>query len=224
MSKEKIHLSVPQSDGVIQSPDGSIQYYTSTPIKNKNNPYLYKSIVDDIESNIDSVDTYRPIECDGEIILILESNLDRAINLEYNASIVRLLCSLEFCMNLLVAFSTPYLAMSSIVVSLISLSGYYATYTYSRLGLLCYVVYQYIQTFGKITFLSLYIASAVSNEFKKQLNKNSIIIFYPTSGHIFILSLLTLGQIYITAYIQHFYYLLPNGRRHPGFRQSAFFH
>ena len=50
-----------------------LQYYTSTPIKNKNNPYLYQNVLPDVESNDNSRGNYREVECNGETILISRS-------------------------------------------------------------------------------------------------------------------------------------------------------
>ena len=230
MSGEKVQIEPPSFNGVVQSPDGSMQYYTATPIKNKYNPYLYQNVLPDIESNTNSNsndnsnDNYREVECNGETILILSRDLERAIRLEQKASLVRFLCLVDFFMNFLVSLSTPYIGLSSVIASLIALSGYYSTYTYSRLGLVAYLVYQYMQCIGRATLLCLFIAAAVSSEFKEKINNNSVIIFDPTSGNIVIVSLMTLGQIYITGFVQHFYNLLPSGRIRPRIRISSFTH
>lgn len=212
MSSDKVQLDPPPSTGVVESPDGSIQYYTSTPITNKNNQYLYQNIIPDIESNDNSSCIYREIECNGEIIVISENDLNRAIKLEWNATIVRFLCLLDFFMNMLAIFSTYYIPMSSIIIALISITGYYSTYTYSRLGLVSYLVYQYMQCISKSMFLGIYIAAIASSEFEKQLKNNAVIIFNPTPGNIVLISLMTLGQVYITYFIQEFYNSLPTGR------------
>ena len=71
---------------------------------------------------------------------------------------VRFLCLLDFFMNFFVSLSTPYIGLSNVIASLIALSGYYSTYTYSRLGLIAYLVYQYMQCVGKLLLLSIFIA------------------------------------------------------------------
>ena len=55
--------------GVVQSPDGELQYYT-TEINNKHNPYLHRSPLDE-ENGIE----YLEVECNREIILISASRL-----------------------------------------------------------------------------------------------------------------------------------------------------
>ena len=212
MSGEKVQLDPLSSDGVVQSPDGSMQYYTSNPIKNKHNPYLYQNVLPDIEANDTSNCNYREVQFNGETILISESDLTRAIKLEWNATIVRFLCLLDFCINLFAAFSTYYIPMTSVIIAIISITGYHSTYTYSRFGLVSYLVYRYISAKLYIIFLGIYIAAAASSEFNEQLKNNSVIIINPTSGNIVIISLMTLGQIYITGFIQRFYNLLPHGR------------
>ena len=91
-------------------------------------------------------------------------------------------------------------------------SGYFSTFTYNKSGLISYLVYQYIQSIGKITILVIYIVTAISPEYRNVLKNNNIFYIIPTPGNIVVISFATLAQIYITYFIQHFYNLMPKGR------------
>jgi len=214
MSGDKVQIEEPPSNGVIQSPDGEIQYYTKS-IKNKNNPYLKQYVLHDEESNTNSNfnSDYSEIECNGEIIIISTNNLNRAINLECKANIVRFLCLIDFFINFFASMTTYYMTTTSIIVASISICGYYSTFIYSRVGLISYLIYQYMQSIGKITVLSIYIAAAISSEFRENLKNNKVLSIVPTPEKIVILTCITLAQIYITGFVQHFYNLMPQPRR-----------
>lgn len=218
ISGEKREINLPESSGVIQSPDGTIQYYCPEDLKNKYNPYLQVSSNNDLENN----SNYIPIVCNGETILILQQDLNKAITLENKASLVRLICLIDFLMNFYISLSIPYSNLSTLIASLISLSGYYSTYTYSKLGLICYLFYQYMLSISRIGLLTFFIIIGTSNEFKEKIKNNSIIIFDPNSGNILILSLMTLAQLYITYFIQRFYNLLPNTNSSGNIRYATF--
>ena len=226
MSEETVQPSVPPLEGVVQSPDGSMQYYRATSIKNKHNPYLYQTVLTDVESNTNSSDNYVEVECNGETILILESDFNRAVKLEWNANMVRCICMLDFIINLFVALGTYYTEISRIILyilALISITGYCSTFTYSRSGLILYLVYQYMQSFNKIVLSGVYLAAS-SNKFKEQLENYKIVYLNITPENIILLLIATLGQIYITCFVQRFYNLLPTRRARPRARPSTFAH
>lgn len=191
--------SVQQLHSVVESPDGEIQYCKPISI-NKNNPYRNVPL-DNLSQNNTQV------ECDGNIIYIPTNVLDSAIKLQYKAQLVRLLCLIDFTMNLIVSLSTYYGAFFSMIISVISITGYYSTFTYSRSGLISYLVYQYLQTITKIITLIFYIllANGINPTI---IEKNNIILSYSIDNTI-ILSLYVITQIYINYFVQQFYNLLP---------------
>ena len=191
--------SVQQLHSVVESPDGEIQYCKPISI-NKNNPYRNVPI-DNLSQNNTQV------ECDGNTIYIPTNVLDSAIKLQYKAQLVRLLCLIDFIMNLIVSLSTYYGAFFSMIISVISITGYYSTFTYSRSGLISYLVYQYLQTITKIITLIFYIllANGINPTI---IEKNNIILSYSIDNTI-ILSLYVITQIYINYFVQQFYNLLP---------------
>lgn len=191
--------SVQQLHSVVESPDGEIQYCKPISI-NKNNPYRNVPL-DNLSQNNTQV------ECDGNTIYIPTNVLDSAIKLQYKAQLVRLLCLIDFTMNLIVSLSTYYGALFSMIISVISITGYYSTFTYSRSGLISYLVYQYLQTITKIITLIFYIllANGINPTI---IEKNNIILSYSIDNTI-ILSLYVITQIYINYFVQQFYNLLP---------------
>lgn len=195
-----------QTDGVIQSPDGEIHYYSQ--IKNKHNPYIQNLPLDE-ESNIE----YIEIMCNGDTMLISVTDINNAIKLECKASVVRFLCLFDFIINIFISFSTYYMSLFSPFIAGISLLGYYSTITYNRKGLVLYLIYQYIQSISKIVLLTIYSVAATSPEFKQILEDEHIKILDPTITNILLFSLATLGQMYITYFIQDFYNVLPDYRR-----------
>lgn len=191
--------SVQQLHSVVESPDGEIQYCKPISI-NKNNPYRNVPL-DNLSQNNTQV------ECDGNTIYIPTNVLDSAIKLQYKAQLVRLLCLIDFTMNLIVSLSTYYGAFFSMIISVISITGYYSTFTYSKSGLISYLVYQYLQTITKIITLIFYIllANGINPTI---IEKNNIILSYSIDNTI-ILSLYVITQIYINYFVQQFYNLLP---------------
>lgn len=191
--------SVQQLHSVVESPDGEIQYCKPISI-NKNNPYQNVPL-DNLSQNNTQV------ECDGNTIYIPTNVLDSTIKLQYKAQLVRLLCLIDFTMNLIVSLSTYYGAFFSMIISVISITGYYSTFTYSRSGLISYLVYQYLQTITKIITLIFYIllANGINPTI---IEKNNIILSYSIDNTI-ILSLYVITQIYINYFVQQFYNFLP---------------
>lgn len=200
MSETKIHIPKLVS-GVVQSPNGDIQYYTTTQIKNKHNPYLHKSILQDE----DQLQEYRDVESNGERITILAEDINKALQLECNALVVRFMCLVDFIINIFFIINSYYIL--GFFVALISMSGYCSTITYNRQGLIGYLIYQYIQSISKLAFATLYIISLASHKYRFiiQLEKEYLIILNPTTQTIILLSLSSFIQIYITYFIQRFY-------------------
>jgi hypothetical protein len=201
MSEKQIHISKPLS-GIVQSPNGDIQYYTTTTqLKNKHNPYLHKSILQDEELGQD----YREIELNGDRITILAEDITNALQIECNALVVRFMCLFDFIINIFFIINSYYIL--GFFVALISMSGYFSTITYNRQGLIGYLIYQYIQSISKLALTTLYIISFASHKYRFviQLEKEYLIILNPTTQNIILLSLSSFAQIYITYFIQRFY-------------------
>jgi len=203
MSRENVQ-NMETSCGVVQSPNGEIQYYTTPTIKNKHNPYLQKSILQDEESGV---------ECNGDRIIILAQDIDRALQLEYNAMVIRFICLLDFIINVFFIFNTYY--VTGFFIAIISMCGYFSTITYNRRGLIGYLIYKYLQSIGKLTLLTMYITAATSHQFRITLQKENIQILNPTPKNIIILSGISLGQIYFTYFVQRFYNRLKGIRGYP---------
>jgi len=202
MRSELSHVIIPPSQHTaVELPDGEIQYCKPVSI-NRNNPYLSQPL------NDDNGQDYQEVECNGEIITIHRTALANALNLQCKAYLVRVLCFLDFTMNLFISLSTYYGSIYCTIVAIISLVGYYSTFTFSRKGLITYLLYQYVQTLCKFIVLGLYIA-LISGWNPPELKNNKYLIIDVTPKYAVVLSLSVVGQVYINYFIQHFYNLLP---------------
>ena len=143
VSETAYTIAPPSHHAAVELPNGEIQYCKPVSI-NRNNPYLAQPI------NGDNTPDYREIECNGETITIHVNNLTYALNLQCKAQVVRFLCLVDFVMNIFIAMSTYYGSLYSMIIACISLVGYYSTFTFSRKGLITYLLYQYIQTLCKL--------------------------------------------------------------------------
>lgn len=186
--------------GVVQLPNGELQYF-ATEIKDRNNPYLQHQI--DEENGIE----YSEIECNGERMIIPSANIQYAIALEWRASTIRLLCLLDMFLNTAIGFTRDWEALYSIFCISVALSGYISTITYSRSGLLFYLIYQYIQTVSKVTITTYYIGFSTTQYLyrKDRIERTNNFSF----EIITLLLITTLGQIYINYFVQAFYNMLP---------------
>ena len=182
---------------VLTSPGGELHYCKPIPI-NRYNPYLTNYHPG---NNVEDA-TYRDIECNGEIISIPAEEVERALVLHWRASLVRLLCLIDFAVNIVWTIHSYYGAIYSLWIAFFSLVGFYSTFVYSRGGLLGYLLYQYLQSIAKIMILSLYISAYTSQ-------KSYIFSTPPVLVDIIMASAIMLGQLYITYFIQSFYNLLP---------------
>ena len=201
MDKDKVIIGEPVS-GIVQSPDGDVQYFSTPEIKNKYNPYLHTTTLRDEESGQE----YIEIACNGERINILVNNIEKAVRLEYNAIGVRILCLIDFIINIHIIVNTHY-AMG-FFIALISISGYFSTITYNRAGLIAYLSYQYIQSIYKIGLFILSIIAASLPAFRIELQKENLRVLNLTPQNLILLSILSCGQLYITYYVHCFYKML----------------
>ena len=171
---------------VIESPDGKIQYCK---------PILISAI--EYNQNND----------------IIKKDCNRySINLEYQTHLVRLLCLCDLITGILISYyNIPF----SILISIISLNGFFSTYTYNQSGLFSYLIFQYIQTIYKIMCLLCYIEFNSLNIENNSINNNSIInsininndtiLLSDFINNTIILSMYVFSQIYITYFIQYYY-------------------
>ena len=151
--------------GVIQSPNGEIQYYTKS-IDNKHNPYVNKSIKEnkdpdfksDSNSNLnDSNVEYAEVACNGTIVIMPISDINNALLLERKAIIVRYFCLFDLVINIYISLSCYYASLFSTLIATISLMGYTSTITYNKKGLILYLMYHYLQSISKIAIFTMYI-------------------------------------------------------------------
>ena len=170
---------------VIESPDGEIQYCQPISI-NKNNPYLQYQ-------NNQYSNNFREIETDGRIVSISTETARYAINLQNKAGIVRFLCLLDFFINFITLFNFYYISVYCFIFAIISLLGYYSTYTFNRNGLIGYLIYQYIQTIYKLVAFILYISIMNNINLNDEIKKYNyyIVEISPILG-----SSLTVGKVY----------------------------
>lgn len=186
---------------VIQSPDGEIQYCQPISI-NKNNPYLQ-------HQNNQYSNNFRQIETDGRIISISTETARYAINLQNKALIVRYLCLLDFFINIITLFNFYYTSVYCLIFSIISLLGFYSTYTFNRNGLTGYLIYQYIQTVYKLVAFTLYVCILLNISLNDEIKKYNYYIVEISPVTTIIVTLSTFAQLYITYFVQYFYNLLP---------------
>lgn len=186
---------------VIESPDGEIQYCQPISI-NKNNPYLQYQ-------NNQNSNNFREIETDGRIVSISTETARYAINLQNKAGIVRFLCLLDFFINFITLFNFYYISVYSFIFAIISLLGYYSTYTFNRNGLIGYLIYQYIQTVYKLVAFILYVCIIYNINLNEEIKKYNYYIVEISPTTTIIVTLSTFGQLYITYFVQYFYNLLP---------------
>ena len=168
-----------QLQGAVQAPNGEIQYYTK--IINKYNPYLQQSIIEE-ETGV----RYQELEYNGQKFLISISDLKLAAELEDKTNIIRLLCLIDFIMNLLIGFTSyyPVTALYSILIFMISLTGFIAITTYNRSGLILYLFYQYLQTCSKIIILGFYIIATIIPQVLIDLDKKGFNLVMPIPANI----------------------------------------
>lgn len=197
MSQVKLK-TVNSLSGIIKSPDGDLQYFTYPQIKNINNPYLNKSILHDEETGTEN----REVLC----IILFTRDIEKALQLECTATVVRFICLLDFIINIFIIINTHYIL--GFFIALISMSGYISTIIFNRHTLIFYLFYQYIQNISKFILMIIYIIARSSYSFRIKLQRENIIILNPSSENIIILFFIFSGQIYITYIVQNFYNIL----------------
>lgn len=192
--------------GVIQSPDGALQYYTKS-IDNRHNPYLCKStdVSANRETSVDNNTEYADVVSNETIIIMPISDINNAVVLERQAGIVRFICIFDLIINIYIALSSYYMMLFSTIIATVSLMGYSSTITYNQKGLVLYLVYQYIQTIGKLMALTMYMLYSILPEYKTLLRNDGIELEQLDSSSLLIFTVVTFGQTYIVCVVHNFY-------------------
>ena len=93
----------------------------------------------------------------------------------------------------------------STIIATVSLMGYSSTITYNQKGLVLYLVYQYIQTIGKLMALTMYMLYSILPEYKTLLRNDGIELEQLDSSSLLIFTVVTFGQTYIVCVVHNFY-------------------
>ena len=165
-------INDPES-GVIQSPNGEIQYYTKS-IDNKHNPYTKKNLDNtiDTKSDKDNIE-YAEVACNGTIIVMPVTDINSALILESRACIIRCFCIFDLVINIYIALNCYYASLFSVLITTVSLMGYTSTITYNKKGLILYLSYHYFKTISKIMLLTMYIY-ILQDQLQDQLQDHNI--------------------------------------------------
>jgi len=164
---------------VVENPDGPVFLGVSP-----DNPY--KQIPSEEEG-----EEKEPVAFGTTVFLIPNRYVQSALDLEKHSYNVRFFSILDLFMNLFNFIVTGYIA--SMLISFISLMGYYGALKYDRTRLIGYMLYQVLLTLGRYAFLMNALVTHQYNE-----------ITY------FVLPMMALVQTYITWYVIRFYKMLPN--------------
>ena len=164
---------------VVENPEGPVFLGVSP-----DNPYKQ------IPSEEEGGDTEQ-VAFGTTVFLIPNRYVESALQLEKHSYNVRVFSILDFFMNMFNFLVTGYVA--SMLVSLVSLVGYYGALRYDRTRLIGYMSYQVLLTIARYAIL---VIALVTHQYSE--------ITY------FVLPLMALAQTYIAWYVIRFYRMLPN--------------
>ena len=164
---------------VVENPEGPV-FLGVLP----DNPYKQ------IPSEEDGGDTEQ-VAFGTTVFLIPNRYVESALHLEKHSYNVRVFSILDFFMNMFNFLVTGYVA--SMLVSLVSLIGYYGALRYDRTRLIGYMSYQVLLTIARYAIL---VIALVTHQYSE--------ITY------IVLPLMALTQTYIAWYVIRFYRMLPN--------------
>tara|TARA_B100001093_G_scaffold497660_1_gene544840 strand:+ start:3407 stop:3988 length:582 start_codon:yes stop_codon:yes gene_type:complete len=175
----------------IQSPTGEISIGSSQ--LDKNNPYISNKL-----NNIND-----EIGEDNEHIVIYldENELRHAYSLQSQAFFIKLFCILNFTLNGVKTLSSNIIDYNSIMDLIFSGYGYSSVSKFNRAGV------------GIFSFYELYkLLFVIFDYFYSCYFFSNTIYLVPGYYSLFLLCgfLQTMAQLYITYYIQKFYYNMPN--------------
>ena len=139
-------------------------------------------------------------------LYISKESVQYALLLDKRYIIVNLVCAFDFILS----FYYYYInVIAGLFLSIFSLLGYASTVMFHKSTLFLYLNYQYMQVvirgFSFIVYLSTY-------------NDTHKVVVLANTGNevcnVLLLIFLFISQIFITFFIQEYYYALPNARRH----------
>ena len=174
---------------------------------NSNNPYIIVPQTDDsLNENIDvNLLNNQPIS-----LYIPDDLLEKAIALDQKNCSVRCIIMVDIIMSCLYFMNGLFFGL---ICFLISLSGYLATISYKKSLMTCYVIYQYLQVFGR--FINLIAISTWPEQFGYTYinTNNSSNVHQNTQGEYYLAVLLYFTlffcQFIIAGIITQYYKLLP---------------
>lgn len=141
-------------------------------------------------------------------LMVSDELYEKIIKLEHMDCYVKFICMADFILNLFYFLYGYYYA---VILAFISLYGYYSTISHKKHMLCAYLYYQYMLTIGKILQFIL-CCFLLNKDFREKFEETYPLIYIP--NHVISLfvysSFLLLCQLYITAYINRYYNLLPN--------------
>ena len=170
----------------------------NTTFLHRENPYVAISDIDD------NTDYY---------VSVPQAILEKAAIIDQMTCSMRFICLCDFFISLFYCFYNIFLG---IFVACVSFSGYLATIHHKKSLLCCYLFYQGLQIWARLTNLAIYITIYTSPKLITDGSVNGtnstqthIIIGTNPGVDITILSGLLLIQIYIFCFVKKYYTLLP---------------
>ena len=106
-------------------------------------------------------------------------------------------------------FFSYYNSLLHLFIAIISLFGYFSTYTYNNKGILLYLIYQYIQLINKSFIFFIFSYEIISKNYINNIIINDYKLNIET---LLYLSFVVALQHYIAYNVHKFYYLLTNIR------------
>ncbi len=164
----------------------------------KTNPYI----------NNDTEPLLNPTE-----INIPDDLINKAIKIDNMTCMIRVICMSDIILSFYYYYINIFFG---IFTSLASFNGYLSTIYYKRNLLFCYLIYQYLQTTGRllnIIYFSVTLYDRNETIYSKNNDSNStsaLIIIKDPLTEILVLSFLFICQIIISFYVTQYYLLLPS--------------
>lgn len=164
----------------------------------KTNPYI----------NNDTEPLLNPTE-----INIPDDLINKAIKIDNMTCMIRVICITDIILSFYYYYINIFFG---IFTSLVSINGYLSTIYYKRNLLFCYLIYQYLQTTGRllnIIYFSVTLYDRNETIYSKNNDSNNtttLIIIKDPLTEILVLSVLFICQIIISFYVTQYYLLLPS--------------
>lgn len=166
---------------IVENPEGQIVLGVS-----KDNPYKNEDplVVED--------STAQPLLFGEVQVMLPPDTFRRALELEKRSQTIRFLCILDLFINMLTFLTYGY--TGGLLISLISMLGYYGALRYRRLLLIGYLVYQVLLTISRVGVIVYLI-------YTHETQNVALMILLP---------ILAITQGVITNFVWKFYNMLPN--------------